>query len=272
MVCDTTSVPLPHESPRRRPFPVARPASTSCTGENWPNSCFSGRLRQSAIVRSPHERIVGIETGYAAWSAVSSSGISMIAGAGEESRLQAVKAGAIDLHYRDYEEPLARDPFARRRRYLEGALDYSSPKPTVRDAVAYEAQAPYPAEALVRNGGRSLAPHQELHRATHRRYLDAPRILMARIAVSPTSRHAVKRPLRRANLHRCGSLSGRPVALAFDFDPPRQAGPRSNPDSQRLTTSSRHLPWVQFIARSSMRATNPSPTPKYRRLPLLNGD
>src|SRR5215204_4441851 len=52
------------------------------------------------------------------------------------------RLGAIDLHYRDYEEPPGNGGFLRNggRLYLDmGHLEYSSPEcRSVRDAVAYE--------------------------------------------------------------------------------------------------------------------------------------
>ena len=89
-------------------------------------------------------RVVGIETEYGCLvSAQQSSGTSETWPVRVKNHLfRQMRAGALDLHYRDYEEPPGNGGFLRNggRLYLDmGHLEYSSPESrTVRDAVTMD--------------------------------------------------------------------------------------------------------------------------------------
>jgi proteasome accessory factor A len=89
-------------------------------------------------------RVVGLETEFGclvSWRGGAGE-CRCVAGASEESAFPKGQVGAIDLHYRDYEEPPGNGGFLLNggRIYIDmGHLEYSSPEcRTVRDTVAYD--------------------------------------------------------------------------------------------------------------------------------------
>ena len=91
-----------------------------------------------------------------------------------------MRAGAIDLHYRDYEEPPGNGGFLLNggRIYLDmGHIEYASPEcRQLRDIVAYDLAGDQLLQSALESLGAadSRFVHQEQRRSSHRRYLRLP--------------------------------------------------------------------------------------------------
>jgi proteasome accessory factor A len=229
-------------------------------------------------------RVVGIETEYGC----------LITGDQSHGNLDAwparvknhlfrkAKAGAVDLHYRDYEEPPGNGGFLLNggRLYIDmGHLEYSSPEcRSLRDAVAYEVAGDLllqqTLDDLEASGDVAFLKNNIDHHTgatfgCHENYLMKralqfnPRILGTLLAFLAT----------RQIFTGAGRV-GQANPLAFDFEPPRN----SRPVEFQLCQRADHIvndiyQWVQFNRAIINARDEPlADYRKYRRLHLLIGD
>ena len=192
------------------------------------------------------------------------------------------KAGAIDLHYRDYEEPPGNGGFLLNggRLYIDmGHLEYSSPEcRTLRDAVAYDVAGDLLLQQTLEDLGataevaflkNNIDHHTGATFGCHENYLMKralqfnPRILGTLLAFLAT----------RQIFTGAGRV-GQASPLAFDFEPPRT----SRPIDFQLCQRADHIvndiyQWVQFNRAIINARDEPlADYRKYRRLHLLIGD
>ena len=175
-----------------------------------------------------------------------------------------MRAGAIDLHYRDYEEPPGNGGFLLNggRLYLDmGHIEYASPEcRQLRDIVAYDLAGDQLLQSRARVVGASRIGllHQEQHRSPHRRHLRLPRELSdeARGAVHPRGpRHAPRLPRHAADFHRRGpGRAGESARLRFRGAGRRKSRSISSSASGPITSSTTSTSGCNSTARSSTRA------------------
>src|SRR5688572_24282855 len=202
---------------------------------NDPDSTPAVRLARVRPYLSLMNRVVGIETEYGCLvSAQRSSGTSETWPARVKNHLfRQMRAGALDLHYRDYEEPPGNGGFLRNggRLYLDmGHLEYSSPEcRSVRDAVAYECAGDLILqEALlqldVANGVSFIKNNIDHHTGAtfgcHENYL-----MRREVQFHPTLLGTLLSFLATRQIFTGAGRVGQASPLAFDFDPPRTGAP-----------------------------------------------
>jgi Pup-ligase protein len=229
-------------------------------------------------------RVVGIETEYGCLvSGDLSRGNADTWPARVKNHLfRKAKAGAIDLHYRDYEEPPGNGGFLLNggRLYIDmGHLEYSSPEcRMLRDAVAYDVAGDLLLQQTLEDLGASgevaflknnIDHHTGATFGCHENYLMKralqfnPRILGTLLAFLAT----------RQIFTGAGRV-GQASPLAFDFEPPRT----SRPIDFQLCQRADHIvndiyQWVQFNRAIINARDEPlADYRKYRRLHLLIGD
>ncbi len=192
------------------------------------------------------------------------------------------KAGVIDLHYRDYEEPPGNGGFLLNggRLYIDmGHLEYSSPEcRTVRDSVAYdlagdmllqsalEALGVADEVAFIKN---NVDHHTGATFGCHENYL-----MKRELQFSPRLLGTLLSFLATRQLFTGAGRVGQASPLAFDFDPPSGAPAVQFQLSQRADHIVNDIyQWVQFNRAIINARDEPlADYRKYRRLHLLIGD
>jgi len=192
------------------------------------------------------------------------------------------RAGVIDLHYRDYEEPPGNGGFLLNggRLYIDmGHLEYSSPESrTVRDAVAYDLAG----DALLQSALDALGVSEEVafiknnvdhHTGAtfgcHENYL-----MKRELQFTPRLLGTLLSFLATRQLFTGAGRVGQASPLAFDFEP------ENHPEAVPFQLSQRadHIvndiyQWVQFNRAIINARDEPlADFRKYRRLHLLIGD
>ena len=194
-----------------------------------------------------------------------------------------MKVGAIDLHYRDYEEPPGNGGFLRNggRLYMDmGHLEYSSPEcRTVRDAVAYECAGDLLLQSALGEMGagesvsfikNNVDHHTGATFGCHENYL-----MRRDVQFHPALLGTLLSFLATRQIFTGAGRVGQASPLAFDFDPPRSgAGPVEFQISQRADHIVNDIyQWVQFNRAIINARDEPlADYRKYRRLHLLIGD
>ncbi len=229
-------------------------------------------------------RVVGIETEYGCL-------VSDLPGHGSPDSWPArvknfvfkkAKGGAIDLHYRDYEEPPGNGGFLLNggRLYLDmGHLEYASPEcRTVRDAVAYDLAG----DALLQGALESLGVSDRvsfiknnIDHVTGATFGCHENYLMRRdLQFNPRNLGTLLSFLATRQLFTGAGRVGQASPLAFDFELPRDGQPVDFQLSQRADHIVNDIyQWVQFNRAIINARDEPlADFRKYRRLHLLIGD
>ena len=194
------------------------------------------------------------------------------------------QVGAIDLHYRDYEEPPGNGGFLLNggRLYLDmGHIEYASPECLhLRDMVTYDLAGDRVAAVRARRvvgASDRVSFHQEQRRSSHRRDFWLPRELFdaARGAIhSAGSRNACSRFWRRDRFSPVPAGSGRRIRSRSIS---RCRSRKTQVDFQ-ISQRADHIvndiyQWVQFNRAIINARDEPlADYRKYRRLHLLIGD
>lgn len=229
------------------------------------------------------DRIAGIETEYGCL--VGSEAV-----AGGETWPARVKnflfgkarAGVLDLHYRDYEEPPGNGGFLRNggRLYLDmGHIEYASPESlTLRDVVAYDLAG----DALLQAGleGLGVAERVSFIKNNVDHYTGATfgcheNYLMRREAqFTPPVLGTLLAFLATRQIFTGAGRVGHANPLAFDFEAPSAEGQVDFQISQRADHIVNDIyQWVQFNRAIINARDEPlADYRKYRRLHLLIGD
>src|SRR5882757_958060 len=192
------------------------------------------------------------------------------------------KAGVIDLHYRDYEEPPGNAGFLLNGGRLSidmGHLEYSSPEcRTVEDSVAYDLAG----DQLLQAGLEALGVSEEVafiknnvdhHTGAtfgcHENYL-----MKRELQFSPRLLGTLLSFLTTRQLFTGAGRVGQASPLAFDFEPANHAGAVPFQLSQRADHIVNDIyQWVQFNRAIINARDEPlADYRKYRRLHLLIGD
>lgn len=193
-----------------------------------------------------------------------------------------MRAGAIDLHYRDYEEPPGNGGFLLNggRLYLDmGHLEYSTPEcRTVRDAVAYEVAGDLILQRALKEMGvddsvafikNNVDHHTGATFGCHENYL-----MRRDVQFHPALLGTLLSFLATRQIFTGAGRVGQASPLAFDFDPPRGGEPIEFQISQRADHIVNDIyQWVQFNRAIINARDEPlADYRKYRRLHLLIGD
>ncbi len=193
-----------------------------------------------------------------------------------------MRAGAIDLHYRDYEEPPGNGGFLLNggRLYLDmGHLEYSTPEcRTVRDAVAFEIAGDLILQTALREMGveaevafikNNVDHHTGATFGCHENYL-----MRRDVQFHPALLGTLLSFLATRQIFTGAGRVGQASPLAFDFDPPRGGEPIDFQISQRADHIVNDIyQWVQFNRAIINARDEPlADYRKYRRLHLLIGD
>ncbi|MDR3402551.1 MAG: proteasome accessory factor PafA2 family protein [Chthoniobacter sp.] len=192
------------------------------------------------------------------------------------------KAGVIDLHYRDYEEPPGNGGFLLNggRLYIDmGHLEYSSPEcRTVEDSVSYDLAG----DQLLQSALEALGVSEEVafiknnvdhHTGAtfgcHENYL-----MKRELQFSPRLLGTLLSFLATRQLFTGAGRVGQASPLAFDFEPAPSAGAVPFQLSQRADHIVNDIyQWVQFNRAIINARDEPlADYRKYRRLHLLIGD
>jgi proteasome accessory factor A len=192
------------------------------------------------------------------------------------------KAGVIDLHYRDYEEPPGNGGFLLNggRLYIDmGHLEYSSPESrTVRDAVAYDIAGDLLLQSALEMLGVSeevafiknnVDHHTGATFGCHENYL-----MKRELQFSPQLLGTLLSFLATRQLFTGAGRVGQASPLAFEFEAP----PPSQSVPFQLSQRAEHIvndnyQWVQFNRAIINARDEPlADYRKYRRLHLLIGD
>jgi proteasome accessory factor A len=192
------------------------------------------------------------------------------------------KVGAMDLHYRDYEEPPGNGGFLLNggRIYIDmGHLEYSSPEcRTVRDTVAYDVAG----ELLLQSSLEALGVAEDVaflknnidhHTGAtfgcHENYL-----MKRELQFNPRILGTLLSFLATRQIFTGAGRVGQASPLAFDFEVPRGAQPVDYQLSQRADHIVNDIyQWVQFNRAIINARDEPlADYRKYRRLHLLIGD
>jgi hypothetical protein len=227
-------------------------------------------------------RVVGLETEYGALVRSADS-----AGDGWPTRVKSqvfgpARAGAIDLHYRDYEEPPGNGGFLLNggRLYLDmGHIEYASPECVrLRDTVTYDLAG----DALLLQALRELRATEQVSfiknnidhytGATfgcHENYL-----MHRETQFTPVVLGTLLSFLATRQIFTGAGRVGQAHPLAFDFDIPPSATPVTFQISQRADHIVNDIyQWVQFNRAIINARDEPlADYRKYRRLHLLIGD
>jgi hypothetical protein len=229
-------------------------------------------------------RIAGIETEYGCLvSGEQAASLDAWPARVKNHVFRRMKAGAIDLHYRDYEEPPGNGGFLRNggRLYMDmGHLEYSSPEcRTVRDAVAYECAGDLLLQSALGEMGagesvsfikNNVDHHTGATFGCHENYL-----MRRDVQFHPALLGTLLSFLATRQIFTGAGRVGQASPLAFDFDPPRGgAGPVEFQISQRADHIVNDIyQWVQFNRAIINARDEPlADYRKYRRLHLLIGD
>jgi len=195
---------------------------------------------------------------------------------------QVAHAGAIDLHYRDYEEPPGNGGFLLNggRLYLDmGHLEYATPEClTVRDIVAYERAGDLLLQQTLAEMGltdrvsfvkNNIDHHTGATFGCHENYL-----MNRGAAFTPQVLAALLSFLATRQIYTGAGRVGQATPLAFEFDPHRQPPRVPFQISQRADHIVNDIyQWVQFNRAIINARDEPlADYRKYRRLHLLIGD
>lgn len=228
-------------------------------------------------------RVVGIETEYGCLvSGEAMQGSDAWPARVKNYLFKKAKAGVIDLHYRDYEEPPGNGGFLLNggRLYIDmGHLEYSSPEcRTVEDSVAYDLAG----DQLLQSALEALGVSEEVsfiknnvdhHTGAtfgcHENYL-----MKRELQFSPRLLGTLLSFLATRQLFTGAGRVGQASPLAFDFEPT----PNSATVPYQLSQRADHIvndiyQWVQFNRAIINARDEPlADYRKYRRLHLLIGD
>jgi len=192
------------------------------------------------------------------------------------------KAGVIDLHYRDYEEPPGNGGFLLNggRLYIDmGHLEYSSPESrTVRDAVAYDIAGDMLLQSALEMLGVSeevafiknnVDHHTGATFGCHENYL-----MKRELQFSPQLLGTLLSFLATRQLFTGAGRVGQASPLAFEFEAPQPSHSVPFQLSQRADHIVNDIyQWVQFNRAIINARDEPlADYRKYRRLHLLIGD
>jgi proteasome accessory factor A len=230
------------------------------------------------------QRIIGVETEYGCLVREGEAAASSEAWPARVKNhvFKKMRAGAIDLHYRDYEEPPGNGGFLCNggRLYLDmGHLEYSSPEcRTVRDAVAYETAGDLLIQQALTELGvaedvafikNNIDHHTGATFGCHENYL-----MRRDVQFHPGLLGTLLSFLATRQIFTGAGRVGQASPLAFDFDPPRTGGPVTFQLSQRADHIVNDIyQWVQFNRAIINARDEPlADYRKYRRLHLLIGD
>lgn len=192
------------------------------------------------------------------------------------------KAGAIDLHYRDYEEPPGNGGFLLNggRLYIDmGHIEYSSPEcRTVRDAVAYDMAGDLLLQKALEDLGVSESVafiKNNVDHVTGATFGCHENYLMRRdLQFNPRILGTLLSFLATRQLFTGSGRVGQASPLAFDFELPRNGQPVEFQISQRADHIVNDIyQWVQFNRAIINARDEPlADFRRYRRLHLLIGD
>ena len=192
------------------------------------------------------------------------------------------RAGAIDLHYRDYEEPPGNGGFLLNggRLYIDmGHLEYSSPEcRTLRDAVAYDVAGDLLLQGALEEIGvaeqvaflkNNVDHHTGATFGCHENYL-----MKRQLQFNPRVLGTLLAFLATRQIFTGAGRVGQASPLAFDFEPPRSGAAVDFQISQRADHIVNDIyQWVQFNRAIINARDEPlADYRKYRRLHLLIGD
>jgi proteasome accessory factor A len=195
---------------------------------------------------------------------------------------QKARAGTIDLHYRDYEEPPGNGGFLLNggRLYLDmGHIEYASPECLhLHDLVTYDAAGDellrMALTALEANGRVSFIKNNVDHHTgatfgCHENYL-----MKREAQFTPAVLGTLLAFLATRQIFTGAGRVGQANPLAFDFEPPQQETPVAFQLSQRADHIVNDIyQWVQFNRAIINARDEPlADYRKYRRLHLLIGD
>jgi hypothetical protein len=230
------------------------------------------------------DRIVGVETEYGCLvSHDEARSNSEVWPAKVKNYLfQKARAGVIDLHYRDYEEPPGNGGFLLNggRLYLDmGHIEYASPECLhLHDLVTYEMAGDEllrsALTALEANGRVSFIKNNVDHHTgatfgCHENYL-----MKREAQFTPSILGTLLTFLATRQIFSGAGRVGQANPLAFDFEPPQQEAPVAFQLSQRADHIVNDIyQWVQFNRAIINARDEPlADYRKYRRLHLLIGD
>lgn len=229
-------------------------------------------------------RVVGIETEYGclATGEPRHGGADAWPGRVKDYVFKKAKAGALDLHYRDYEEPPGNGGFLLNggRLYIDmGHLEYSSPEcRTIRDAVTYDLAGDTLLQAALEGLG---VAHEvsfiknNIDHVTGATFGCHENYLMRRdLQFNPRILGTLLSFLATRQLFTGAGRVGQASPLAFDFEVPRQGQPVDFQLSQRADHIVNDIyQWVQFNRAIINARDEPlADFRRYRRLHLLIGD
>lgn len=236
------------------------------------------------LSRTSMNRVVGIETEYGCLvTGDSAQGNPDVWPARVKNYLfKKAKAGAIDLHYRDYEEPPGNGGFLLNggRLYIDmGHLEYSSPECRgLRDSVAYDLAG----DALLQLALEGLGVSEEVSfiknnvdHVTGATFGCHENYLMKReLQFNPRILGTLLSFLATRQLFTGAGRVGQANPLAFDFELPRSGSQIDFQISQRADHIVNDIyQWVQFNRAIINARDEPlADFRKYRRLHLLIGD
>jgi proteasome accessory factor A len=228
-------------------------------------------------------RVVGIETEYGCLvSGEAPHGPDAWPARVKNYLFKKARAGVIDLHYRDYEEPPGNGGFLLNggRLYIDmGHLEYSSPEcRTIRDAVTYDLAGDVLLQAALEGlgvDGEVSFIKNNIDHVTGATFGCHENYLMRRdLQFNPRVLGTLLSFLATRQLFTGAGRVGQASPLAFDFEVPRQG---QNIDFQ-LSQRADHIvndiyQWVQFNRAIINARDEPlADFRRYRRLHLLIGD
>jgi proteasome accessory factor A len=228
-------------------------------------------------------RVVGIETEYGCLVTGDVSGNPESWPARVKNHLfKKAKAGVIDLHYRDYEEPPGNGGFLLNggRLYIDmGHLEYASPEcRTVRDAVAYDRAGDLLLQSALEEMGiaESVAfVKNNIDHITGATFGCHENYLMRRdLQFNPRILGTLLSFLATRQIFTGAGRVGQASPLAFDFEQPNRGQPIEFQLSQRADHIVNDIyQWVQFNRAIINARDEPlADFRRYRRLHLLIGD
>lgn len=229
-------------------------------------------------------RVVGLETEFGCLAATESTAgaIDVWPARVKNHLFKKARVGAVDLHYRDYEEPPGNGGFLLNggRVYIDmGHLEYASPEcRTLRDAVAYDVAGELlllsSLEALGASGEVAFLKNNIDHYTgatfgCHENYL-----MKRELQFNPRILGTLLSFLATRQIFTGAGRVGQASPQAFDFELPRGSSPVDFQLSQRADHIVNDIyQWVQFNRAIINARDEPlADYRKYRRLHLLIGD
>lgn len=230
----------------------------------------------------PMNRVVGLETEYGALIHDAETSTEAYPARVKNHLFRQAKMGALDLHYRDYEEPPGNGGFLLNggRLYLDmGHIEYASPECVrLRDAVTYDLAG----DALLLQALREMGAanrvsfiKNNIDHYTGATFGCHENYLMHRgTQFAPVVLGTLLSFLATRQLYTGAGRVGQAHPLAFDFEPPANAMPVRFQISQRADHIVNDIyQWVQFNRAIINARDEPlADYRKFRRLHLLIGD